>query len=292
MRLRPLWILLPLVGACTERTPPIEDIAPVMTSTTVAQKIAPDDPASHGSMSEAEFAALHTRNSDAAPKLEGKEIEVGGARAYLSMPEGGEGPLPAVLVIHEWWGLTEHIEHWTDRLAQEGYVALAIDLYDGAVAEEAKEALTLMKAVKTDAAMAEIEAGLAYLRGLKAVDGAKVASIGWCFGGGWSLRTGLMDAELAAVVMYYGRPVVEASKLKPLAGKPLLGIFGAQDASIPTEKVEAFEAALKKAGVEAEIVSFEAPHAFANPSGGAYDPEKAEKAWEKTKAMLASALKE
>ena len=122
---------------------------------------------------------------------------------------------------------------------------------------------------------------------------ARVGSVGWCFGGGWSLRTGLLlGDDLDAAVIYYGRPVTDPAELAPLTA-PVLGIFGELDGGIPVESVREFEAAMKKAGKAASIHIYpDADHAFANPSGTRYNEEAADDAWQKTLAFFDEHLRE
>jgi carboxymethylenebutenolidase len=171
----------------------------------------------------------------------------------------------------------------TRRLAGEGYVALAVDLYEGGVAEERGEARRLMQA-----ALARPERILDNLRAahrfLTQEQGApRTGSIGWCFGGGWSLQAALaLPGELDASVMYYGRVESDPARLAALE-TPLLGLFGGEDRGIPVEAVRAFERELTALGKPAEIRIYEgADHAFANPSGTRYQPEAAEDAWRRT----------
>ncbi|MEZ4469508.1 MAG: dienelactone hydrolase family protein [bacterium] len=242
-------------------------------------------------LSEADFKALHALTGAAAPAPRGVMVDLGGGQAYLSLPPGATAPVPGVVVIHEWWGLNDHIKHWADRLADDGYAALAVDLYGGRVATTPDEAMAAMKTVDTDKASELLKKAVAFLGADPRVQAKKRAVIGWCFGGAWSLQTGLLaGADLAAVVMYYGRVEAEAAKLAGLQA-PLLGIFANQDAHITPEAVNAFEAALKAAGKTATVLRFDADHAFANPSSARYDEVDAASAWLKVRAFLAEKLK-
>ena len=243
-----------------------------------------------GVLDEASFAKLHTLTGEAAPPSRGEEIEVGGARAYLSLPEDATAPLPAVMVIHEWWGLNEHIMHWTDRLAADGYAALAVDLYGGQVATDRETALQLMKGTDPEAAAKVLAAAHEFLATDDRVKATKRGVIGWCFGGGWSLKHALATEDLDAAILYYGHLVTDPKALAPLQA-PVMGIFGNADTGIPPAAVDAFDAAMKKAGKSLELHRYDdAPHAFANPSSGRYVPEAAEDAWGHTRAFLAKHL--
>lgn len=219
--------------------------------------------------------------------VDGRELT-----GYLAAPEGASDSLPGLIVIHEWWGLNDNVRTMARRLAAHGYAALAVDLYGGAVAETSDSARTLVGSVEDEAARANLRAAHAWLADRGA---PRVASIGWCFGGGWSLQTALLLPEqLDAAVIYYGRLVDDSSALAPLAehGLPIQGHFGAEDGSIPPSAVESFEEALTAAGVAHDLYVYEgAGHAFANPSGERYQADAAETSWERTVAFLAAQLK-
>ncbi len=216
--------------------------------------------------------------------LDGTEIN-----GYLARPTG-DGPFPGVIVIHEWWGLNDNIQWMADRFAGTGYLALAVDMYEGEVATDREGAMTLMRGSmeRTE----RLEENLRQARAFLANAGAtKIGSVGWCFGGGWSLRAGTtLGDELDAVVIYYGRVSSETAELEPLSA-PVLGLFGETDRGIPVESVRAFEAALGELGKPSSIHIYPgAGHAFANPSGTRYDEAAADDAWEKTLAFFASHL--
>jgi carboxymethylenebutenolidase len=243
-----------------------------------------------GPLSEEAFKALHQLDPAPRPPPKGEAVEVGGAHAYLSLPPGASAPLPGVLVIHEWWGLNDNIKHWSDRLAAAGYAALALDLYGGVVATDPDTAMRTMKAVDEAKAKAIVEAGHQFLVSDARVRAPRTGSIGWCFGGGWSLRAALALPELDASVVYYGFVPTEADKLRPIKAK-VLAIFGTRDESIPAAKVDAFAAGLKQAGVSARVLRYDADHAFANPSSKAYDQGDAAAAWQEVQAFFAANLK-
>ncbi len=223
-------------------------------------------------------------------------------RGYLAEPVASPGkatggtapapvPLPGLIVIHEWWGLNDNIKAMTRRLAGEGYSALAVDLYGGRVADNPDAAKQLMGAVMADRASAS-----AALRAadqfLKRQGATKVGVIGWCFGGGWSLATALdLPEGIDAAVMYYGQPEKDRARLERLRA-PLLGLFGAEDKSIPPAAVREMEATLKQLGKNVDFHFYEgAGHAFANPSGTGYRPAAADDAWQRTVAFLRQNLK-
>jgi carboxymethylenebutenolidase len=210
---------------------------------------------------------------------------VGGkqVKGYLVRPTAAKGALPAIIVIHEWWGLNDNIRKTADRLAGEGYEALAVDLYNGQSATTPDDATKYMKAVMADkdSAKDNLRQAYAYLHDHE--HATKLGVIGWCFGGGWSLQTALLFPDkLDAAVMYYGQPVTDPTQLKTLK-MPLIGFFGEKDQGITVADVTAFQEALKQAGVDAEIHEYpDAGHAFANPSGKNYQAAAATDSWDRT----------
>lgn len=243
-----------------------------------------------GILSEPEFAALHELTDAKAPAPKGVEIEVGGAKAYLSLPEGVKAPLPGVVVIHEWWGLNDHVRHWTDRLAADGYAAVAVDLYGGKVATTPDEAMAMMKAVDDAKAREILGAAHRFLAEDPRVKAGKRGVIGWCFGGGWSLQHALAQPDLDAAVIYYGRLETDPKVLAKIEA-PVMGVFGDRDKGIPPEAVEEFAAAMKTAGESLELHRYDAPHGFANPSGASYDAKAAEDAWGHVRAFFGEHLR-
>lgn len=198
--------------------------------------------------------------------------------------------LPAVVVIHEWWGLNDNIKDMADELASEGYVVLAADLYNGEVATTPDKAMQLVGTVREnpEQAISNLQSAVQYLASLPNVNSSRIASLGWCFGGGQSLQLALNSEQnpLAATVIYYGNLVNDTNELSKI-NWPVLGIFGDQDQSIPVESVNAFEQALNETGITNEIYIYPGVgHAFANPSGDNYAPAETVDAWEKTLAFL------
>ncbi len=212
---------------------------------------------------------------------------------YLARPANSTAPLPGIIVIHEWWGLNENIEQMTERLAGEGYAALALDLYGGSVAQTPEEARALTQAAGQTPQLLEDNLKQAYQYLTTEQSSPKIASLGWCFGGSWSLNTALLlPTELDAAVIYYGGQLVTESDRLDSLQMPILGLFGALDQNPSVETVRTFEATLNELGKSAEIYVYEgADHAFANPSGTRYNAQAAEDAWEKTTAFLSQHLK-
>ncbi|MBM3975560.1 MAG: dienelactone hydrolase family protein [Planctomycetes bacterium] len=250
-------------------------------------------PSHTGRLTEEEFKRLHELSKETPPAPKGVEIKIGDNRAYLSLPEGAKAPLPGVLVVHEWWGLNAHIKHWTDRLAAEGYAAVAVDMYRGKIAEDPDTAGKLYKECTDDRAhmvkvLTEAEA---WLRTDERVRAPKTGSIGWCLGGRASQLLAISAPELDACVIYYGGGMTtdkaELAKIKA----SVLGIFGAQDKSIPLDQVAALRKGLTDRGIRNTVQIYSAEHGFANPSGARYDAKSASKAWDEVSKFLAAELK-
>src|SRR5919106_5162634 len=203
-------------------------------------------------------------------------------------------PMPAVIMIHEWWGLNEHIKNQADILAKEGYVVLAVDLYQGEVATTSDRSRELSSSVRNNPASAidNLQSAVNYVKSLEIVDDTKIASLGWCFGGDWSLQLALNSSQnpLAATIIYYGRPVTDTASLSSISW-PILGIFGDQDQAIPVESVKQFASALNASGITNDIYLYKGVgHAFANPSGDNYAPKETADAWQKTIGFLRTYL--
>jgi carboxymethylenebutenolidase len=206
-------------------------------------------------------------------------------RAALALPKAT--PASAVLLIHEWWGLNDQIKAVAAELAKEGYVALAVDLYDGKVADTRDGAQALMKQVDGAAATDTLVSWIGWLRAHETVS-ARLATIGWCFGGGWSLNASIAT-PVEATVVYYGRVNRNAVDLKSLEG-PVLGHFATRDNWINQEMVGGFEKAMREAGKSIESHWYEADHAFANPTGARYDEDDAKLAWQRTLTFFRKTL--
>ncbi|MEO0349078.1 MAG: dienelactone hydrolase family protein [Cyanobacteria bacterium P01_A01_bin.15] len=207
---------------------------------------------------------------------------------YLAQPTDRSSPLPGLIVIQEWWGLNDNIRTMTRRLAAEGYTALAVDLYDGQVADNPDDARALVQAAiqNSERLTQNVVAAYSYLADER--QAPTVGSIGWCFGGTWSLNTALaLPTDLDAAVIYYGGQIsTDPAILAPLE-MPIQGHFGSLDTSPSPSTVQAFESALDDLGKDTEIYLYEgANHAFANPSGTRYNAEAATLAWQRTTAFL------
>lgn len=202
------------------------------------------------------------------------------AHGYLSLPKGGHGP--GVIVIQEWWGLTDHIRDVADRLAGEGFVALAPDLFGGSVAHDGDEAAEMMSNLP-EAVGAKLLAGAVdYLLSLPAVTSATVGTIGFCMGGGFVLALAAQQGEkISAAVPFYGVGQGIPSSYAGLRAT-VQGHYANGDTSYPVEQAHAQEIQIREeSGREVEFFYYDAPHAFhndGNPSGN-YRPEAAALAW-------------
>lgn len=212
-----------------------------------------------------------------------------GAKGYFAKPEK-KGAYPGVVMIHENKGLRPEIKATADQLAREGYLVLAVDLYNGKVAETQEEARALSPTFNQETGLQNMKAAVAYLRQQGAT---KLASLGWCFGGRQSIALAISGEKLDATVVYYGGGMATTQQeLAPIKW-PVLGIFGDADQAIPVVKVKEFEASLNALEVKNEIHIYPGVgHAFANPSGMNYAPEETKDAWAKTTTFLETHLKQ
>lgn len=208
--------------------------------------------------------------------------------AALALPD--TLPAPTIMLIHEWWGLNDQIKATAREYAANGYIALAIDLMDGSVATTPDAARAQMQAVDSAEATETCTAWMRWLRDHDAGTG-RLGTVGWCFGGAWSLNASLA-APVDATVIYYGRLEQDPAALKALSG-PVLGHFATQDGYIDADMVGGFERAMGEAGKADNLTLhwYEADHAFANPSGSRYDQDDARLAWSRTLAFFAEHLK-
>jgi carboxymethylenebutenolidase len=238
--------------------------------------------------------AFSARSAAAAePAGEMVSYKAGGetVRAYLARPEEEDRGTPGVVVIHEWWGLNDQIKGVADRLARDGYLAIAPDLYRGKLAADRGLAHELMRGLSENRAVDLIKGAADHLRSLGGGNHRRVGTVGFCMGGRLSLAAALKGAEVQATVMFYGSVETTRETVEPLRA-PLLGIFGREDRGIPVEDVKKFEEALKAAGKVAAIQIYPGVgHAFFNEQGPSYDRQFAVDAWARTQAFFAKHLK-
>jgi carboxymethylenebutenolidase len=229
-------------------------------------------------------------------RLQNKTVEYSqDAQGYLVYPLSSNDTiskkLPAVVMIHEWWGLNENIKDMANLLAKQGFVVLAADLFKGEVANNQQRAMELVQVARNNQnnSINNLQSAVKYLGMLPNVDSTKISSLGWCFGGGQSLQLALnsQDHPLAATILYYGTPLVTDKALLTNIKWPVLGIFGDKDQAIPVEDVNQFRTSLDQSGITNEIHIYkDVGHAFANPSGDNYAPKETEDAWQKTLSFL------
>lgn len=218
------------------------------------------------------------------------ESEDGAFAGYLALPEAGHGP--GLLVLQEWWGLVPHIRDVCDRLARQGFVALAPDLYRGDATTDPDEAGRLMMALEVERAGRDLQAALEALRRQPEVDGARAGVIGFCMGGQLALHAACLCPEVGAVVDCYG---VHPNVVPDFTGcdARILGIFAENDDFISAQDRERLASALAAAGVEANMRVFEGvDHAFLNETRpDVYDAAAATAAWREIDNFLAASLR-
>lgn len=280
-----LFIFLGLaLVACTQDEDPAAQSADDFVAATAAEH-ASDEP-------------VATPITDVPPRVEviDEEIVYGATEdrnltGYLVLPADAVD-VPGVIMIHEWWGLNDNIKAMARRLAGEGYAVLAIDLYAGETATTAARAENLMSTVMGDreATLDNIRQAHSYLDQFALAP--RIATLGWCLGGGWSLEAALaLGEDVDAAVMFYGRVINDDDLLAPLEA-PLLGLFAEADESIPVSDVQQFRSRLRGLGKDAQVLIYsDVSHAFANPSGTAYNQTAAEEAWAETLAFLDERLR-
>jgi len=204
----------------------------------------------------------------------------------------GKGPFPALIVIHEFWGLNGWVKDQASKLADQGYAALAIDLYRGKVADTPDMGHELMRGVPPDRATRDLKAAYDFLASQPNVKKDRIGSIGWCMGGGYSLDAAIAEPGLAATVINYGHLATDPAEMKKIQA-PILGIFGGQDRGITPDDVKMFQQSMEKMGKKIEVKIYpDAGHAFENETNKqAYHADDAADAWQRTIAFLASNLK-
>lgn len=212
----------------------------------------------------------------------------GGRKVSGALAKPAKMPAPAIVLVHEWWGLNDQIKSVAVEFANQGYLALALDLMGGKVAATADEARALIGGVEPQAASDTVASWIGWARTAPGADG-KVGIVGWCFGGGWSLL-GSTLAPVDATVVYYGKCDLPAETLARLKG-PVLGHFGEQDPTMNHAMVAKFEAAMKQDGKAETVYWYDAPHAFANPTGANYHKAETQLAWQRTLDFFAKNLR-
>jgi carboxymethylenebutenolidase len=213
----------------------------------------------------------------------------GTTSGYLATPEKGSGP--GVVVMQEWWGLVDHIKDVCNRFADEGYVALAPDLYHGVTTKSPDEAGKMMMSLRIDQAEKDLRGAIQYLLSHEATTGDKVGTVGFCMGGALSLYAASKNEQVGACVVFYGiHPNVKPDLANLRA--PVLGIYAERDQSTPPEVVHDLEQKLKALGKSVEMHIYpNVGHAFFNDTRpDVYEARSAEDAWRRTIEFLAKNL--
>src|SRR5580698_3516267 len=224
----------------------------------------------------------------AAPKTEmvkfpsGKDTIDG----FLAVPEQ-PGRYPGVIVIHEWWGLNDWVKEQSEKLAEQGYLVLAVDLYRGKTATDPSEAHELMRGLPQDRAIRDMQGAYDYLAARKDVKPGHIAAVGWCMGGGLALQLAIHQPRLGAVVVNYGALPTDPNDMQQI-GAAVLGNFGADDKGITPADVQAFEKTMRGMNRRVDVKIYPgAGHAFENPNNTTgYRAEGAADAWKRTSFFL------
>ena len=222
-----------------------------------------------------------------AETLEYAEVDDELVYGHFVFPADKVGPLPGVIVIHEWWGLNDSVRAMADRIAANGYIVLAVDLFGGRSTQSPADARTMMVDVLENPGLAEENIRQAYQFLVGAGQAPRIGVLGWDFGGGWALNAAILfPDDLDAAVIYYGQVTDDEGRLAPI-NAAILGLFAANDRGITVATVRDFERALQNLRKNYEIEIYpDASHAFADPSGRNYNAAIAEQAWARTLGFL------
>jgi carboxymethylenebutenolidase len=210
---------------------------------------------------------------------------------FVAAPEKS-GRYPAVIVVHDWWGLTDWVKQQTQNLAAQGFVTLAVDLYGGKVPADAAEAQQLSDSVSSDQAVLKLMAGIVFLATRNDVERDRIGVVGWSMGGGYALRLATHVPQIAAAVDNYGEVPTDPNEVQQI-GAAVLGNFGADDKGVTPTDVQGFEKTMKNLNRRVDLKIYDgAGHSFENPNNkDAYRPEAAQDAWNRTVAFLTKSLK-
>jgi carboxymethylenebutenolidase len=214
-----------------------------------------------------------------------------GYLVYPSSVNLANKKIPGIIMIHENRGLNAYIKDMANTLARQGYVVLAVDLFKGQMATNNDQARLLSTSVRNNPgeSIANLQSAVKYVSSLPFVDSSKIASIGWCFGGGQSLQLALnsQNHPLVATILYYGTPLITDAQQLSKIKWPILGIFGDKDQANPLPLINKFKVALDANKINNDILIYRGlGHAFANPSNPNYAPKETADAWQKTLSFL------
>ena len=212
-------------------------------------------------------------------------------RGYFAFPEAMLEPAPAVLMIHDWWGLNEVVQQQARDLAGQGFMVLALDLFHGKTAQTTAEAGVLARQLLEETEFAETSIRAAHTFVADIAGAPAVATMGWAQGGYWSQQSAaLLPGDVSAVVVYYSQ-VDPAPEQVALLEVPMLGLFAGQDRSIPAADARAFRETAQSLGKAVDIVIYpDAQHGFANPDDARFDADSASAAWERVVTFLRAQL--
>ena len=206
-------------------------------------------------------------------------------KAFLARPAATKGQLPAIVIVHEWWGLTDHIKDLARRFANEGYVALAADLYSRLgykVTKDAGEAAKLMESLSSQASLRDLNAATKYLTQQPFVDGMRIGAVGFCMGGTLALTMAEHNSDIKAAAVFYGKvPPIETFRYLLC---PILYHYGAKDGWVTKQEVDRLKQGLEQHCKPGTVHTYpEANHAFFNDTRpDVYSPQDAKLAWERT----------
>lgn len=231
-------------------------------------------------------AAAQSVKSQTVRYASGNEIVSG----YLVVP-ATPGKHPAIIAIHEWWGLNDWVKEQANKFAELGYVTLAVDLYRGKSTTDPMVAHELMRGLPQDRAIRDLKAAFTYLASRTDVEPGKIGVVGWCMGGGYSILLAQNEPKLAACAVNYGALPTEPQDIAKIHA-PVLGNFGADDIGIPPNAVHAFADEMKADGKTADVKIYDgAGHAFENPNNKTgYRPQAAKDAWNRMVAFFMANL--
>ena len=206
---------------------------------------------------------------------------------HFAFPADMLDPLPGIIVIHERWGLDDGTRALAERLAAQGYVVLAVDLFSGQTSSDISVARNFMVQVVENPDLAEQNIRQAYDFLVQSAQSPRIGTLGWSFGGNWALNAAMMfPDDLAAAVIYYGQVTDNESRLAPV-NVPILGLFGETDRGVTVDTVRSFEEVLEGLEKEHQIEVYEGVgHAFADPTGNNFNPDVAGRAWAEVLAFL------
>ena len=246
-----------------------------------------DRPAASDSPDDSAQTAEPSRRAVVAETLAYAEVDEQLVKGHFVFPEDMIDPLPAIILIHEWWGLTDEVRALADRYAGEGYIVLAVDLFAGRTATTAPDARALMLEAIENPEFSSQNLRQACEWVLSTTGATQVATVGYGFGGGWSLNAAIeLPDDVDAAVVFYGQVTDDESALTTL-NAPILAMFGGDDGSIPREDIDGFQAALDSLGKSYEVEVYPTGKGgFASPGSRNFNSRLESITWERLTAFL------